>query len=139
MAVYSLESNRGWVSFKDAEWLECEVLDSSKKSITLKLQDGTSKVFARSDCQFCYRNPSSVENSSDFLTLPNLDEPNILHSLRVRYWQAICMLYIFEIFTMNDQNFVTTGPCLFLHWAYTHRCKSMEACRHLHNQGHGAS
>jgi myosin heavy subunit len=38
--------------------------------------------------QFCYRNPSAVEATDDFLTLPHLDEPNILHSLRVRYNQG---------------------------------------------------
>ena len=38
--------------------------------------------------QFCYRNPSAVEATDDFLTLPHLDEPNILHSLRVRYTQG---------------------------------------------------
>ena len=38
--------------------------------------------------QFCYRNPSAVEGTDDFLTLPHLDEPNILHSLRVRYNQG---------------------------------------------------
>ena len=38
--------------------------------------------------QFCYRNPSTVEATDDFLTLPHLDEPNILHSLRVRYQQG---------------------------------------------------
>jgi hypothetical protein len=37
---------------------------------------------------FCYRNPSAVEGVEDFLKLPNLDEPNILHSLRVRYNQG---------------------------------------------------
>ena len=41
-----------------------------------------------SQIQFCYRNPSAVEAADDFLTLPHLDEPNILHSLRVRYWQG---------------------------------------------------
>ena len=30
-----------------------------------------------------------MEDSDDFLTLPNLDEPNILHSLR---WVQHCMV-----------------------------------------------
>jgi myosin-5 len=87
MALYSAESNRGWVSFKDAAWLECDVLGSTKTHLTLKMKEGT-KTVARNECLFCYRNPSAVENSPDFLTLPNLDEPNILHSLRVRYWEG---------------------------------------------------
>ena len=86
MALYSAESNRGWVSFKDAEWSECEVIKSTETQFTLKLKGGI-KTVARTECLFCYRNPSAVEANADFLTLPNLDEPNILHSLRVRYWK----------------------------------------------------
>jgi myosin-5 len=35
-----------------------------------------------------YRNPPEVEAADDLLALPNLDEANILHSLRVRYWKG---------------------------------------------------
>ncbi len=92
MSLYSVESNRGWISFKDKEWLECEVTSSDASSLTVKVKDSSgkedTKTFSRRDCQFAFRNPSSVEASTDFLTLPNLDEPNILQSLRVRYWQG---------------------------------------------------
>jgi myosin V len=92
MALYSSESNRGWVSFKDKEWLGCDVIDSSATHLNLKVKDADgkeeAKKVARKDCLFAYRNPSAVEGSADFLTLPYLDEPNILHSLRVRYWQG---------------------------------------------------
>ena len=87
MTVYSGESNRGWVSFKDAEWLECDILESTTENFTLKMKDRTRKV-PRAECTLCYRNPSNLEANADFLTLPNLDEPNILHSLRIRYWQG---------------------------------------------------
>ncbi len=97
MALYSAESNRGWVSFKDAEWSECEVIESTETQFTLKLKGGI-KTVARTECLFCYRNPSAVEANADFLTLPNLDEPNILHSLRVRYWK--------------EQVYSYTGPIL---------------------------
>eukprot|EP00960_Hanusia_phi_P044717 756782-Hanusia_phi.AAC.1 len=85
---YSSESSRGWVSFKDAFWEECEVTDSNDTQLTLRLSNGQVKSFPRKQIQFCYRNPSAVEAADDFLTLPHLDEPNILHSLRVRYWQG---------------------------------------------------
>jgi hypothetical protein len=97
MALYSAESNRGWVSFKDAEWSECEVIESTEMKFTLKLKGGI-KAVSRTECLFCYRNPSAVEGNADFLTLPNLDEPNILHSLRVRYWK--------------EQVYSYTGPIL---------------------------
>uniref|UniRef100_A0A7S0HDG8 Myosin motor domain-containing protein n=1 Tax=Hanusia phi TaxID=3032 RepID=A0A7S0HDG8_9CRYP len=88
MSLYSSESSRGWVSFKDAFWEECEVTDSNDTQLTLRLSNGQVKSFPRKQIQFCYRNPSAVEAADDFLTLPHLDEPNILHSLRVRYWQG---------------------------------------------------
>jgi myosin heavy subunit len=92
MALYSAECNRGWVSFKDKLWLECDVVSSDATHLTLKVKDPDgieqTKKYARRDCQFAYRNPTAVEASWDFLTLPYLDEPNILHSLRVRYWQG---------------------------------------------------
>ena len=68
------------------------MIDSNETHLNLKVKNTSggeeTKNVARKDCQFAYRNPSSVEGSSDFLTLPNLDEPNILHSLRVRYWEG---------------------------------------------------
>ena len=92
MALYSGESNRGWVSFKDKEWLECDVVDFNDTNLTLKVKyaDGKeeTKTVPKKGAKFSYRNPTSVEGNSDLLTLPNLDEPNILHSLRVRYWQG---------------------------------------------------
>mmetsp|Transcript_68386 Transcript_68386/g.142565 ORF Transcript_68386/g.142565 Transcript_68386/m.142565 type:complete len:1429 (-) Transcript_68386:617-4903(-) len=86
MALYSAESSRGWVSFKDGVWEECDVTDSSDATLTLRLKNGSQDTYQRNKILFNYRNPSAVEASDDFLTLPNLDEPNILHSLRVRYW-----------------------------------------------------
>jgi myosin heavy subunit len=91
MAKYSAESNRGWVALKDKEWLECDVIDSYESHLNLRIKNAKgeeTKRIARKECQFAYRNPSAVEDTSDFLTLPNLDEPNILHSLRLRYWQG---------------------------------------------------
>jgi len=88
MALYSAESNRGWVSFRDGEWEECEVVNSNQQQLSLRLASGEQRNVQRNQCQFAYRNPSAVEAADDFLTLPNLDEPNILHSLRVRYWKG---------------------------------------------------
>eukprot|EP00283_Hemiselmis_rufescens_P008991 CAMPEP_0173432926 /NCGR_PEP_ID=MMETSP1357-20121228/10557_1 /TAXON_ID=77926 /ORGANISM="Hemiselmis rufescens, Strain PCC563" /LENGTH=831 /DNA_ID=CAMNT_0014397591 /DNA_START=91 /DNA_END=2582 /DNA_ORIENTATION=+ len=87
MALYSSESSRAWVSFKDGVWEECDVLNSSEQQLSLKINaTGETKNVQRNKIGFHYRNPSAVEQADDFLTLPNLDEPNILHSLRVRYW-----------------------------------------------------
>lgn len=60
--------------------------NSSEQQLTLRLKSGETQTHDRKKILFCYRNPSAVELEDDFLRLPNLDEPNILHSLRVRYW-----------------------------------------------------
>mmetsp|Transcript_42106 Transcript_42106/g.99940 ORF Transcript_42106/g.99940 Transcript_42106/m.99940 type:complete len:1472 (-) Transcript_42106:191-4606(-) len=87
MALYSAESARGWVSFNDGIWEECEVMNSDPTTLQLRItKTGEVKNCPRSKTLFSYRNPSNLEAADDFLTLPNLDEPNILHSLRVRYW-----------------------------------------------------
>lgn len=88
MALYSSESSRGWVSFRDGIWEECDVVSSGEADLTLRMKDRSVQTVKRSQVQFCYRNPSAVEAAEDFLTLPNLDEPNILNSLRVRYWKG---------------------------------------------------
>ena len=80
------EANRGWVMPPKASvWEECVIKDSDVTSMTLIMANGTLEQFKRKDIKFCYRNPTALEGSEDFLNLPHLDEPNILHSLRVRY------------------------------------------------------
>ena len=39
MALFSTESSRGWVSFKDGVWEECEVKNSDANNLTLQLVD----------------------------------------------------------------------------------------------------
>jgi len=79
------DGNRAWVCQKGDNWEECTIKDNDATSITLVLADGSTKSFPKKGTKFAYRNPSSLDGCEDFLTLPHLDEPNILHSLRVRY------------------------------------------------------
>ena len=64
------------------------MLEASNSQYTLKLNDGEQRSVDRSKVQVFYRNPPEVEAVDDLLSLPNLDEANILHSLRVRYWKG---------------------------------------------------
>jgi myosin-5 len=103
MALYSSESSRGWVSFKDGIWEECDVVNSNAQQLSLRLKSGQVQTVNRNQVAFAYRNPSAVENADDFLTLPNLDEPNILHSLRVRYWQG-------EVYSYTGPILIAVNP-----------------------------
>jgi myosin-5 len=65
-----------------------QVLGASATHYTLRLKDGAQQSAERGKVQVFYRNPPEVEAADDLLSLPNLDEANILHSLRVRYWKG---------------------------------------------------
>ena len=65
-----------------------QVLGASETHYSLKLKDGAQRSAERGKVQVFYRNPPEVEAADDLLSLPNLDEANILHSLRVRYWKG---------------------------------------------------
>ena len=64
------------------------MLEASEAHYKLKLKDGSQRSAERSKVQVFYRNPPELEAADDLLSLPNLDEANILHSLRVRYWKG---------------------------------------------------
>ena len=44
---FSAESSRGWVSFKDGIWEECDVTGTDQNNLSLKLADGSNKTFPR--------------------------------------------------------------------------------------------
>lgn len=44
---FSAESSRGWVSFKDGSWEECDIKNSDDQSLTLQLKDGAVKTFPK--------------------------------------------------------------------------------------------
>jgi len=73
------------------------VLGTSETHYTLKLKDGAQQSAARDEVQVFYRNPPELEAADDLLSLPNLDEANILHSLRVRYWKGHVYSYAGKI------------------------------------------
>ena len=63
-----------------------QVLEATENCYRLRLNDGsTEKSVDRDKVQVFYRNPPEVEAADDLHSLPNLDEANILHSLRVRW------------------------------------------------------
>ena len=47
MALYSSESNRAWVSFKDGEWLECDVTHSTQTQLSLRSYEDVLILYER--------------------------------------------------------------------------------------------
>ena len=74
-----------------------QVLEASESHYRLKLKDGSQQSVDRQKVQVFYRNPPELEAADDLLSLPNLDEANILHSLRVRYWKGLVYSYAGKI------------------------------------------
>jgi len=108
------ETNRGWVfPPKATVWEECVIKESNESSVTLIMADGGSKQFPKKGLQLCYRNPTAMENSEDFLVLPHLDEPNILQSLRVRYEAG-------EVYSYTGPILIAVNPWRDVSHLYTH-------------------
>jgi hypothetical protein len=70
-----------------------QVLGVSETEYKLKLKGGGQQSVDRGKVQVFYRNPPELEAADNLLSLPNLDEANILHSLRVRYWKGLVYSY----------------------------------------------
>ena len=90
---------RVWVSQREDEWEAAEVLHRTVQSIEVILSgSNTRQTFDLSCTVVVPRNPAHLEGTHDLITLQFLDEPNILHNLRVRHLSG-------EIYT-------NTGPIL---------------------------
>eukprot|EP00960_Hanusia_phi_P047826 758609-Hanusia_phi.AAC.4 len=85
-----------WVSSTNGGWVEAILVNTSEDKFSVRFKDGE-KVFSKDKHKFYLKNPPEVEAADDFLTLPNLDEPNILHSLRVRYGRGHVYSYTGKI------------------------------------------
>ena len=78
--------------------LKPQVLEATESCYKLRLKDGSTEMSVdRDKVQVFYRTPPEVEAADDLLSLPNLDEANILHSLRVRWVNLTWVLYHFPL------------------------------------------
>jgi len=78
--------------------LKPQVLEATESCYKLRLKDGSTEMSVdRDKVQVFYRNPPEVEAADDLLSLPNLDEANILHSLRVRWVNLTWVPYHFPL------------------------------------------
>lgn len=90
---------RVWISQREDEWEAAEVLHRTSSDIEVIMSESSSRrIFDLSQAQVVPRNPAHLEGTHDLVTLQFLDEPNILHNLRVRHQSG-------EIYT-------NTGPIL---------------------------
>ena len=60
---FSAESSRGWVSFKDGIWEECDVTGTDQNNLSLKLADGSSKTFPRKQVLPSFRSFPHISSS----------------------------------------------------------------------------
>lgn len=148
MALFSAESSRGWVSFKDGFWDECDVKNSDDRSLTLLLSDGSTKTFARNQvrrapvlplyrivpCAVCFAYWTPVSRRA-LVTV--LTEARGSRSGVVMWAGAIllsepvggggCGRFLDAAAFGRAQHSaftacaVQSGACLLIHWAHSHR------------------
>ena len=90
---------RVWVSQRRDEWEAAEVVHRTMESIEV-IFSGTNqrRTFDLTQTAVVPRNPAHLEGTHDLVTLQFLDEPNILHNLRVRH--------------QSEEIYTNTGPIL---------------------------
>ena len=90
---------RVWVSQREDEWEAAEVVHRTMETIDVILSASNQRCsFDLSRTAVVPRNPAHLEGTHDLVTLQFLDEPNILHNLRVRH--------------QSDEIYTNTGPIL---------------------------
>ncbi|EKX36969.1 hypothetical protein GUITHDRAFT_165588 [Guillardia theta CCMP2712] len=90
---------RVWIAEQRDVWQAADVVHRTKQHVDVIMSDTrVRKTLSLSNVVVVPRNPPALEGTNDLVTLQFLDEPNILHNLRIRYEQG-------EIYT-------NTGPIL---------------------------
>jgi len=90
---------RVWVSQRKDEWEAAEVVHRTMEAIEVILSGSKQRrTFDLTQTAVVPRNPAHLEGTHDLVTLQFLDEPNILHNLRVRH--------------KSEEIYTNTGPIL---------------------------
>jgi myosin heavy subunit len=88
---------RVWVSQRQDEWEPAEVVHRTMEVIEVIMSESQQRLtFNLSRVLVVPRNPAHLEGTHDLITLQFLDEPNILHNLRVRH--------------QSEEIYTNTGP-----------------------------
>jgi myosin V len=78
-------SSRVWIKKLDevCVWAECEVVGTAGDRLRVRMHDGEVKAVAVSTA--IPKNPVCEEGADDLAALTHLDEPNVLHNLKLRF------------------------------------------------------
>ena len=93
-----LVTSRVWLKVSNLRWIPGTVESVTDKSVTIATEDGERVVVPRGSDRISQRTPRDLEAVDNLTMLPDLDEPNMLHSLCVRY--------------MQNKIYTRTGPIL---------------------------
>jgi myosin heavy subunit len=85
------QANSFWVRGEGQEWFSAQIVSVVDSIFTLRYDDGHIEQVSSKSSQILPRNPENVEDSDDLVVLPNLDEPNVLQSLFLRYSFVSCL------------------------------------------------
>lgn len=92
-------TSRIWLKVSDLKWASGVVENVGEKNLTIRLDSDKSQIeVERGSTRISQRTPSIMVEVDDLTALPDLDEPNMLHSLQMRY--------------LRDKIYTSTGPIL---------------------------
>ena len=98
MAHLLTAQERVWVNHGPDGWQAAEVVNRAGGVVTVQLESNRQEIECRDTKKIAQRNPEEMEGLNDLIKLQFLDEPNIIHNLRVRY--------------NEDKIYTYTGPIL---------------------------
>lgn len=113
--LFAILTSRCWVQDDKEGWVGAEVVaknvNDDKITLTLKLENGSEKSIdttlaaleQNSDTLPPLRNPPVLETTEDLTTLSHLNEPSVLHAIRMRYAQL-------DIYTYSGIVLIATNP-----------------------------
>mmetsp|Transcript_8727 Transcript_8727/g.20286 ORF Transcript_8727/g.20286 Transcript_8727/m.20286 type:complete len:1478 (+) Transcript_8727:193-4626(+) len=80
---------RVWLKTSNLKWIAGTVDNVGDKFLSITTEDGQHIEVPRGSDKLSQRTPAGMEMVDNLTTLPDLDEPNMLHSLNARYKQNL--------------------------------------------------
>ena len=96
-------TSRVWIKVSRLQWIAGVVYSVSDNEVIVNTEDGKQVTVPRGSDKISQRTPPDLEDIENLAALPDLDEPNILHSLNVRYLKS-------KIYTRTGPILVAMNP-----------------------------
>eukprot|EP00961_Rhodomonas_salina_P002552 35525-Rhodomonas_salina.4 len=120
-------ASRVWLQSGSFKYVSGIVDSVTNTEVIVTTEEGVSISVPKGSAKLSQRTPAAMETTEDLSSLPDLNEPNMLHSLKCRYLQG-------DIYTRTGPILVALNPWQKLDHLYSaevlesYRGKKMEEC-----------